>query len=121
MANLLRVPNTAVTDIRVINTSDILTITYPSTSIVRIVYKVTNNPSMQLIANTTGALGAVTLRCTFNSADATYATHDAFVAAIGLSNSSNSNPSPIFVCPDLPGVTPRTVAIVYEAPVTQTA
>jgi hypothetical protein len=117
MANLLKVPNTAVTDIRVIGTSDILTITYPSTSIVRIVYKVTNNPSITAVA-APGLLGAVTLRCTFSSADTTYATHDAFVAAIGLSNSSSSNPSPVFTCPDLPGA--RTVAIVYESPVAQT-
>ncbi len=117
MANLLRVPNTAVADIRVIGTNDILTITYPSTSIVRIVYKVTNNPSITAVA-APGTLGAVTLRCTFSSADASYATHDAFVAAIGLSNSTNSNPTPILICPDLPGG--RTVAVVYEAPVAQT-
>lgn len=117
MPNLLKVPNTAVTDVRVIGTSDILTITYPSTSIVRIVYKVANNPSITAAA-APGTLGAVTLRCTFNSADATYATHDAFVAAIGLSNSASSNPSSIFTCPDLPGG--RLVAIVYEGPVAQT-
>lgn len=117
MPNLLKVPNTAVTDVRVIGTSDILTITYPSTSIVRIVYKVSNNPSITAAA-APGTLGAVTLRCSFSTADSTYATHDAFVAAIGLSNSANSNPAPIFICPDLPGA--RTVAIVYEAPVAQT-
>lgn len=117
MANLLKVPNTAVTDIRVIGTSDILTITYTSTSALRIVYKVANNPSVTL-AGTPGLLGAVTLRCTFSTADTTYLTHDAFVAAIGLSNSSTSNPSAVFTCPTLPGA--RTVAIVYEAPVAQT-
>jgi hypothetical protein len=119
MANLLRVPNTNTGDIRVISTSDILTITYPSTSIVRIVYKVTSNPSMQLAANAVGTLGTVTLRCSFSNADSSYATHDAFVAAIIASISSNSNPVPIFVCPDLPSG--RTVQVVYEAPVTQTA
>jgi len=117
MANLLRIPNTAATDIRVISTSDILTITYTSTSIVRIVYKVTNNPSMTAAA-APATLGAVVLRCTFSSADASYVTHDAFVAAIIASISSSANPSPIFICPELPSA--RTIATVYEAPIAQT-
>jgi hypothetical protein len=116
MPNLLKVPNAGAADIRVISTSDILTINYPSTSVLRIVYKVTNNPSVTLTA-TPGFVGALTLKCTFNSADATYATHDAFVAAISASISSNSNPVPIFVCPDLPGA--RTVLVEYAVGTTQ--
>jgi hypothetical protein len=118
MSNLLRVPNTAAADVRVIGTSGILTITYTSTSALRIVYNVANNPSVTLAA-APGLLGAVTLRCTFSTADATYLTHDAFVTAIGLANSASINPSTIFTCPVLPGA--RTVAIVYEGPVAQTA
>jgi hypothetical protein len=116
MANLLRIPISTATDARVISTSDILTITYTSTSAVRIVYKVTNIPS---VTPGTATLGAVVLRCSFNTADASYVTHDAFVAAIIASISSSANPSPIFICPELPGA--RTIATVYEAPITLTA
>ena len=118
MPNLLRVPNTAVADIRIISTSDILTINYPSTSVLRIVYKATNNPSVTLAASP-GIVGALTLKCTFSSSDATYATHDAFVAAISASISSNSNPVPIFICPDLPGA--RTVLVEYAVGTAQVA
>ena len=116
MPNLLKVPNTTVTDIRVIGTADILSISYPSTTVVRIVYKVANNPSITPAASP-GTLGVVVLRCTFNSADTTYGTHDAFVAAIAASNSSNSNPVSVFICPDLPGG--RTVTVEFSGGIAQ--
>jgi hypothetical protein len=113
MGNLLRIPNTAVTDVRVISTSDILTITYTSTSAVRIVYKVTNNPSLTLAGSAT--VGAVILTLSLSTSDSSYASHDVIVNAISLSNSANSNPNVVFVCPELPGA--RTVATAYTAPI----
>lgn len=113
MANLLRIPNTAATDVRVISTSDILTITYTTTSAIRIVYKVTNTPSLTLAGSAT--VGAIILTLTLSSADASYESHNAIVNAIALSNSANSNPNVVFTCPELPGA--RTVTTAYTAPI----
>lgn len=116
MANLLKIPNTAAADVRVIGTDNILTITYPTTSIVRIIYRM-SNPGVALAAAASSTFGAMILRCTFSTADATYATHEAFVDAVLASVSSKSNPDVAFVCPALPGA--RTVAVSYEAPIGQ--